>query len=186
MDVTQARKGTKLKIDGAPWMVVEYQFVKPGKGNAITKLKMKNLKTGQVVEKTYKSGEQVEKADFNQTAATFSYKQGDIFYFLDQESYEMVGISEEIVGEAAMFIKDDMECKILLYEGNPTAVEIPTFVALKITYTEPGVKGDTVSGATKVAQLETGAKVQVPLFINQGEVIKVDTRTCSYVERVSR
>lgn len=186
MDVTQARKGSKLKIDNSPWMVVEYQFVKPGKGNAITKLKLKNLQTGQVIEKTYKSGEQVEKADFQQSPATYSYKQGEIYYFLDQETYEMVGIPAEVVGDAAQFLKDDMECKILLYEGNPTAVETPTFVELKITYTEPGIKGDTVSGSTKVAQLETGARVMVPLFINQGESIKVDTRTCSYVERVSR
>ena len=183
MDVTQARKGTKLKMDGAPWLVVDYQFVKPGKGNAITKLKLKNLKTGQVVEKTFKSGEQVELADFQQSAATFSYKQGDTFFFLDQNTYEMVGIPKEVVGDAAMFLKEDMDCKILLYEGQPTAVEPPIFVELTITYTEPGVKGDTVSGATKVAELETGAKVQVPLFIEQGEVIKVDTRTGAYVER---
>ena len=156
------------------------------KGNAITKLRLKNLKTGQVVERTFKSGEQVEKADFQQTTATFSYKQGDTYYFMNQETYELEGISAEIVGDAAMYLKEDMECKILLYEGRPTAVETPIFVELEITYTEPGVKGDTVSGATKVAELETGAKVQVPLFINQGEVIKVDTRTGEYVERVNR
>ncbi len=183
MDVTQARKGTKLKMDGAPWLVVDYQFVKPGKGNAITKLRLKNLKTGQVVEKTFKSGEQVEPADFQQSPATFSYKQGDTYFFLDQNTYEMVGIPKEVVGDAALFLKEDMDCKILLYEGQPTAVEPPIFVELKITYTEPGVKGDTVSGATKVAELETGAKVQVPLFIEQGEMIKVDTRTGAYVER---
>jgi len=186
MVVTQARKGTKLKIDNAPWIVVEYQFVKPGKGKAIAKLKLKNLKTGQVIERTFKSSEQVEKADFQQLAATYSYKQGDTYYFMDQTSYEMLGISVEVVGESALFLKDDMDCKILLYEGNPTAIEIPTFVELQIAYTEPGVKGDTVSGSTKVVELETGAKVQVPLFINQGEVIKVDTRTCSYVERINR
>ena len=186
MDVTQARKGTKLKMDGAPWLVVDYQFVKPGKGNAITKLRLKNLKTGQVVERTFKSGEQVEKADFQQSTAAFSYKQGDTYYFLNQETYEMEEIPSEVVGDAALYLKEDMECRILLYEGRPTAVETPIFVELEITYTEPGVKGDTVSGATKVAELETGAKVLVPLFIEQGEVIKVDTRTGEYVERVNR
>ena len=186
MDANKVRRGMKLKIDGDPWLVVDSQFVKPGKGNAFTRMKLKNLKTGQVVERTYKSGEQVEEADFQQVTATYLYNQGDIYVFMDTQTYDQYEISEEILGDAKYYLKDNMECKILFYEGRPTSVEPPTFVELRIAYTEPGVKGDTVSGATKVAELETGAKVQVPLFIEQGEIIKVDTRTGEYVERVGK
>ncbi|NOZ01507.1 MAG: elongation factor P [Deltaproteobacteria bacterium] len=185
-ETSDIRKGLKVKINGDPWTVVSFQFVKPGKGNAFTRTRLKNLKTGQVVEKTYKTGEKLEEANFEEKYTTFLYSDGENFCFMDKNNYEQMMVPNEIVGDNAKYLMDNMEVTVLFYEGAPMSLELPTFIEAEIIHSEPGIKGDTATGVTKPATLSTGAEVSVPLFINQGDWIKVDTRDGSYVERVRK
>lgn len=178
------RGGLKIMIDGDPCAIVENEFVKPGKGQAFSRVKIRNLKTGRVVEKTYKSGESVEAADVMDTELQYLYNDGEYWHFMDPDSYEQVQADAAAVGEAAKWIKEQDMCAVTLWNGSPLSVEAPNFVALSITETDPGLKGDTSGGGGKPATLETGAVVRVPLFVQIGETIKVDTRSGEYVSRV--
>lgn len=184
MDTSDIRKGLKFMYEGQPWVVVEFQFVKPGKGQAFTRTKMKNLLTGSVLERNIRSGEKLEPADAAEVTMQYIYPEGDAFVFMNPSSGDQLSVSRESVGEAAAFLIDGIECQVTLFEGNPVNVTLPPHIVVEITETEPGVKGDTASNVTKPAKISTGATVQVPLFIGEGEWIKVDTRTGSYLERV--
>lgn len=177
------KNGLKLMIDGSPCSIIECEFVKPGKGQAFTRVKLRNLKTGRVMEKTYKSGESVEGADVVDLSLQYLYSDGDMWYFMDTGNYEQYTADESAVSGAAQWLKGEEMCEVTLWNGSPLSVLPPNFVVLEITETDPGVRGDTASGGTKPATLETGAVVKVPLFVEQGELIKVDTRTGEYVSR---
>jgi len=177
------KAGLKLIIDGDPCAVLENEFVKPGKGQAFNRVKLRNLKTGRIVERTFKSGESVEAADVVETELQYLYADGERRYFMDPETFEQHAIDEEALGDAGQWLKEQDLCSVTLWNGHPLAVTPPNFVTLQIVDTEPGVRGDTASGASKPAKLETGAVVRVPLFVDQGELVKVDTRTGQYVSR---
>ncbi len=180
------RRGLKIEIDKKPFIIVDFQHVKPGKGGAFVRTKMKNLINGAVMEKTFRSGEKVGKPDLNEKEMQYLYKDDQGFHFMDTENYEQVFISTSQVGDSANFLSDGLELTVLYYEGVPISLEIPNFVELPIEKTEPGVKGDTATGGSKPATLTTGFVVQVPLFLNEGDVLKIDTRSGEYVERVSK
>lgn len=177
------RGGLKLMIDGDPCVIVENEFVKPGKGQAFNRVKIRNLKTGRVVERTYKSGESVEAADIVDTDMQYLYSDGEFWHFMDPETYEQYAAPKEAVEEAAKWIKGEETCVVTLWNGAPLAVTPPNFVILPVADTDPGVRGDTSGGGSKPATLETGAVVKVPLFIDIGDILKVDTRTGEYVSR---
>ncbi len=178
------RGGLKLLLDGDPCTIIENEFVKPGKGQAFNRVKIRNLKTGRVLEKTFKSGETVEAADVIDRDLQYLYNDGEFWHFMDNETYEQYQADENAMAEALKWVKDQDVCTVTLWNGAPIAVEAPNFVVLEITETDPGLKGDTSGGGGKPATLETGAVVRVPLFIQTGEKIKVDTRTGDYVSRV--
>jgi elongation factor P len=178
------RKGLKLEYKGDPYEIVDFQHVKMGRGGAIVKTKMKNLKTGGVVEETIRSGEKFPTPELEEKKMQYLYTQDDLFYFMDQETYEQTSLTAGQLGDARLFLKENIEVKILYYKGQPLNVELPTFIELVVAKTEPGFKGDTASGGGKPATLETGAAVRVPFHINEGDTIKVDTRTSEYIERV--
>ncbi len=182
-DVSDFRNNLKIEVDGQPYSIVFFQHVKPGKGNAFTRTKLRNLLTNNVVEITFKSGEKVGKPDMEERTMQFLYPEGTSYHFMDTRSYEQLEMSAEQLGDQRLFLQENIEVQILLWNGKPIAVELPIFVFLKVVETDPGVKGDTVSGGQKPAKLETGATINVPLFINEGETLKIDTRTQSYVER---
>jgi elongation factor P len=177
------KNGMTLDLDGSLWTVVEFQHVKPGKGPAFVRTKMKQVLTGKVVEKTFNAGVKVEVAVVEKRDMQFLYKDGEDFVFMDTSTYDQLTISAATVGEAANFMLENAEAIVAMHEGNPLFVELPASVALEITYTEPGIQGDRSSGGTKPATLETGIDIQVPLFIKQGEKVLVDTRDGSYLGR---
>jgi len=183
-ETSDIRKGLKVLMDGNPFTVVEFQFVKPGKGAAFTRTKFKNLLTGSVIEKNIRSGEKLEPANVEERDMQFLYKEGDDFVFMDQSNYEQVTIVAEIIGDDAGLLLDNLECQVLFFNDRAVGVSLPNFVQVRVTETEPGAKGDTATNVTKPATVETGAIVQVPLFINEGDLLKVDTRSKAYVERV--
>jgi len=178
------RNGITIEMDGALYTLVYFQHVKPGKGGAFVRTRLKNLKTGAVKEKTFRAGEKVELAILDKRRMQYLYREGNGFIFMDLESYEQMTIPEEEVGETAKYLKEGTTVEIPLYEGKPVGVEPPVFVEMEVTETTPGVKGDTASGGSKPATLETGLVVSVPLFIEAGNMVKVDTRSGEYVERV--
>lgn len=178
------RSGLKLLIDGDPCTIVENEFVKPGKGQAFNRVRIRNLKTGRVVDRTYKSGETVEAADVMDYEMQYLYSDGDAWHFMDPQSFEQYAAGAEAVADAKDWLKEEDTCSVTLWNGSPLAVEPPNFVELKIVQTDPGLRGDTAQGGIKPALLETGATVRVPLFIEEGEVIRVNTRTGEYVSRV--
>lgn len=177
------RGGLKIMLDGDPYTIVENEFVKPGKGQAFNRVKVRNLKNGRVIERTFKSGESVEAADVMDTSMQYLYNDGEFWYFMDPDTYEQYSADANAVAEAAKWIKEQDMCGITLWNGSPLSVEAPNFVVLSITETDPGLKGDTSGGGGKPATLETGAVVRVPLFVQTGELVKVDTRTGNYVSR---
>ena len=183
-NTNEFRSGLKLLIDGDPCAIVENEFVKPGKGQAFSRVKIRNLKTGRVVDRTYKSGESVEAADVVDYEMQYLYSDGDEWHFMDPESYEQYVAGEAAVAEAKQWLNEEDICNITLWNGTPLLVEAPNFVELKIVETDPGLKGDTAQGGIKPALLETGASVRVPLFIEEGEVIRVNTKLGEYVSRV--
>jgi elongation factor P len=175
--------GLKIMLDGDPYTIVENEFVKPGKGQAFNRVKVRNLKTGRVIERTFKSGESVEAADVMDTQLQYLYSDGEMWHFMDPESYEQYSADAAAMGDAVKWVKDQDLCGVTLWNGAPLSVEAPNFVVLQITETDPGLKGDTSGGGGKPATLETGAVVRVPLFVQTGELIKVDTRKGEYVSR---
>ena len=175
--------GLKIMIDGDPCAIIENEFVKPGKGQAFVRAKIRNLKTGRVVERTYKSGESVEAADVMDVDLQYLYTDGEFWHFMDAKTYEQLAASAEAVGDAMKWLKEQDSCEVTLWNGTPLAVAPPNFVMLTVTDTDPGLRGDTSGGGGKPATLETGAVVRVPLFIDIGETLKIDTRTGEYVGR---
>ena len=178
------RNGVTIELEGTIFQIIEFQHVKPGKGAAFVRTKLKNIKSGGVVEKTFRPTEKCPTARIDRKDMQYLYNDGDLFYFMDNESYEQIAIAKDAIGDALKFVKENEMCKVCSHNGNVFAVEAPLFVELMITETEPGFKGDTATGATKPATVETGATVQVPLFVDQGETIKIDTRTGEYLSRV--
>lgn len=176
--------GLKVMLDGDPCSIIENEFVKPGKGQAFNRVKIRNLKTGRVIERTFRSGESLEAADVVEVSLQYLYNDGEYWHFMDQDSFEQFSADITAVGESQKWLKDQDICTVTLWNGSPLNVEAPNFVVLTITETDPGLKGDTSGGGGKPATLETGAVVRVPLFVQQGETIKVDTRTGAYVSRV--
>ncbi|MDH3712854.1 MAG: elongation factor P [Gammaproteobacteria bacterium] len=178
------RGGLKIMLDGDPYAIIENEFVKPGKGQAFNRVKVRNLLTARVVERTFKSGESVEGADVVDTEMQYLYNDGEHWHFMDVGTYEQLAADKKVVGDAAKWLKEEDMCELTLWNGAPILVVPPNFVELRITETDPGLRGDTAQGGTKPATLDTGAVVKVPLFIEQGEVIRVDTRSGEYVSRV--
>ena len=177
------KKGITIEWDGGVWNIVDFQHVKPGKGAAFVRTKYKNVITGAVVEQSFNPTAKFPTAYIDRKDMQYLYQDGDLYYFMDMESYEQIPIGKDKLGPSFAFVKENMEVKVLSYKGNVFGVEPPFFVELQVTETEPGVKGDTATNATKPATLETGAEVRVPLFINEGDMIRVDTRTGEYMER---
>lgn len=187
LDTTAIRKNLKILIDGDPWIVVDFQFVKPGKGQAFTRTRLKNMITGHSMDKTYKSGEKIgEEATVDEVEMQFLYSQGTSYTFMNNTTFEQYELTEDQVGDAKNFLVDNMNVEAQFFNSKPIGLEIPNFVELEITETDPAVKGDTVTGASKPATLSTGYVLNIPLFINAGEWIVVDTRTGAYVERVKK
>jgi elongation factor P len=186
-DTSDIRKGLKVLMDGNPFTVIEFQFVKPGKGAAFTRTKFKNLLTGAVIERNIRSGEKLEPANVETKDMQFLYKEGDDMVFMDQTNYEQVTVGKDLIGEAHDLMKDNMQCVLTFFNERPVDVSLPTFVTLEVMASEPGVAGNTAAGnVTKAATVETGATIQVPLFIRVGDMIKIDTRTHEYNERISK
>ena len=181
----QFKGGLKIILDGDPYSIVENEFVKPGKGQAFSRVKVRNLKTGRTIERTFKSGDSVEAADVFNLDLQFLYHDGEFYHFMDPASFEQYQASEAAVGDAAKWIQAEDKCDVTLWNGVPLQVDAPNFLISRVTQTDPGVRGNTSSGGTKPATLETGAVVQVPLFIEEGELLKVDTRKAEYVSRAS-
>ena len=177
------RNGVTFELDGQVVQVIEFQHVKPGKGAAFVRTKYKNVITGAVVEKSFNPNDKYPTAFIERKDMEYSYEDGGLYYFMDTETWEQIPISADILGDSFKFVKENMVCKILSYKGNVFGVEPPNFVELKVTKTDPGFKGDTATNATKPATLETGAEIKVPLFIDEGEVIQIDTRTGEYMGR---
>jgi elongation factor P len=177
------RNGVTIEVDGKVCQVIEFQHVKPGKGAAFVRTKLKDIINGGVIETTYRPTEKFPQAHIERRDMQYLYSDGDLYNFMDTESYEQIAVNQDIVGDSLKFVKENEMCKVNSYNGNVFAIEPPLFVELEITDTEPGFKGDTATGATKPATVETGAQVSVPLFVNQGDVIKIDTRSGEYLSR---
>jgi elongation factor P len=180
---SEIRSGLKVLLEGDPYSVVENEFVKPGKGQAFNRIKVRNLKTGRTIERTFKSGDSLEAADVVDTEMQYLYQDGDFFHFMVPDNFEQYTASKAAVGDNAQWLKDGLVCIVTLWNNEPLVVSPPAHVELKIVQTDPGLRGDTATGGQKPATLETGAVVRVPLFLNEGEVIRIDTRTGEYVSR---
>ncbi len=183
ISTAEFRNGARLEIDGQPYYIVEFQHVKPGKGGAFVRTKLKSYKTGNVIDRTFRSGERFDEPNLDERDMQFLYASGNACTFMDTDSFEQFTYEKDQLGTNADLLKEDMVVTVLVYEHQPIAVELPTFIELKVVDADPGVRGDTASGGTKPAVLETGAVVKVPLYLEVGEVIKIDTRTREYVER---
>lgn len=184
-DTSEFRKGLKIEIDGEPFEILDFQHVKPGKGSAFTRTTIKSLLSGRQLQPTLKSGDKVGRPDIEEKEMQFLYAQGDDYHFMDQKTFEQTFVGAKVLSDAKNFIKESISCSILFYNGKAIGVSLPNTVELKVVTCDPGVRGDTVSGATKPAVLESGYKVNVPLFINEGDVLKIDTRDGKYLTRVS-
>jgi elongation factor P len=184
--LNDVKTGLKILVDGDPYTIVDTDFIKPGKGQAFTRIKIRNLKNGRVVERTMKSSDTVDGADVVDTDMQFLYADGELWHFMQPQSFEQYHADAGAMGDAAQWLKGEEECVVTLYNGSPITVVPPNFVELQIVETDPGVRGDTASGGGKPAKLETGATVRVPLFVENGERIKIDTRTGAYVSRVGK
>ena len=185
-NASDLKKGLKIQIDGAPWAITEFEFCKPGKGTALYRCKMKNMINGAGMEKTYRPTDKIEKPDLEEREMYYSYPEGDMYVFSDAETYEEMRVSGEMLGNQVYFLIEDSLCKVLLFNGQPIEITLPTFIEKVIAETEPGARGDTATNVMKPAKLDNGYEIQVPLFINEGDTVKVDTRTGEYAERVSK
>lgn len=181
----EIKKGVAIELDGSLFRILEVNHIKMGRGSAQVRMKLRNLRTGSIIEKTVNAGERFPRARLESSTVQFLYAEDDSFHFMNTATYDQLAIPASLVGDDSRFLKENMEIELLSYGEEPLAIDLPPNVELRITYTEPGIKGDTASGGTKPATVETGATVQVPLFINNDEVIRVDTRTGQYIERVS-
>ncbi len=184
IDVNDLRKGVTFELEGQLFKVLDYSHNKPGRGNATIRTKLRNLKNGVTLERTFQSGDRVQDIRLDHHQVQYLYNDGHLYYFMDTDTYDQPAVSSDLLGENVNYLKEGLEVKLTLYEDQPIDVELPTAVELKIVESEPGVRGDTATGANKLATTETGLKVQVPLFVNVGDVIKVDTRTGEYLTRV--
>jgi elongation factor P len=184
VSTAEFKKGLKIQFDGQPYTIVDFQHVKPGKGGAFVRTKLKHMRQGRVIDNTFRAGEKVELVDFEDKHMQYLYKD-DRYHFMDSETYDQISLSAEEVGDARDFLKENTDVDILFIDGSPVTVELPTFMELAITKTDPGIRGDTASGGSKPATLESGAVVQVPLFLNEGDIVKVDTRSAEYLGRVA-
>lgn len=184
ISVNDFRNGVTVELDGQAYQVVEFQHVKPGKGAAFVRAKMKNVQTGATVERTFRGGEKLPKAHLDRREMQYLYSDGDGYVFMDNENYEQTTITRNQIGDGVKWLLENMTISVLIFQNNIIGIELPNFVELEVTDTEPGIKGDTATGATKNATLETGAVVQVPLFVNTGDRLRIDTRTSQYMERV--
>ena len=185
VDTSQFKNGLRIELDGEPFAITYFQHVKPGKGGAFVRTKVKNIRNGKIIDKTFRAGEKVELADVEDKRMQYLYRDGENLILMDNQSYDQIPVPSEVVGDALNYLLENAQVDVLFWRGKPVNVDIPSFVEAQVTETEPGMKGDTASGATKPATIETGATLQVPLFINQGEKIRVDTRNGKYVERVN-
>ncbi|HVG58434.1 MAG TPA: elongation factor P [Hyalangium sp.] len=185
IDTSEFRKGLKIEIDGEPYEIVEFQHVKPGKGSAFVRTTIRSLLSGRVLQPTLKSGEKVGKPDIEDKEMQYLYLQGEDYYFMDTRNYEQTFLSEKVLGDNKNFLKENINVSVLFYNGKAIGVTLPNSVDLKVTKCDPGIRGDTVSGALKPATMETGYTVNVPLFINEGDVLKIDTRDGKYLTRVA-
>lgn len=186
VSTTEFRNGLKIEIDGEPFVIVDFQHVKPGKGGAFVRTKFKSLKSGNVTDKTFRAGEKVDVPDLQEKTMQYLYGSDKDRVFMDTTSYEQVSLDEKQLGESVSYLKENMEIKVLYHKGMPINIEVPMFVELAIAKTDPGVRGDTASGGSKPATLETGAVVKVPLYMNEGDVVKIDTRSGTFIERVKK
>ncbi len=181
---TDFRKGLKIEMNGEPFLIVDFQHVKPGKGTAFVRTRLKSLVTGLVIDQTFRSGDKVDKPDLEEKEMQFLYQEGGEYHFMDTHSYEQIFLTADQLGENKDFLKENLVIKALFHNRKPIGVEIPMFIDLKVIKSEPGIKGDTATGATKPATLESGAVVQVPLFVEEGDILRIDTRTRAYITRV--
>ena len=180
------KNGSVLNLDGQLWNVIEFQHVKPGKGGAFVRTKLKNVLSGAVVDRTYRAGEKVNDVRLERRPVNYSYTDGDLYYFMDANTFDMIPIAGDLLGEDQLkYLKENMECEGLVHDGRVISVELPNFVELQVTRTDPGLRGDTAQGASKPATLETGAVIQVPLFIEEGDVLRIDRREDKYLSRVN-
>jgi len=184
IDVNDLRKGVTFELDGEIYKVLEYTHNKPGRGNATIRTRLRNLRSGVILEKTFQSGDRVQDIRLDHHQVQYLYHDGNIYYFMDTETYEQPALTADVIGEEVRFLKEGLEVKLTFYKDEPVSLELPVTVDLQIVDSEPGVRGDTATGATKLATTETGHKVQVPLFVNVGDTIRVDTRTGEYLTRV--
>ena len=183
---TDFKKGLKIEIDGDPYVIIEFQHVKPGKGGAFVRTKIKHMVTGRVLDPTFRSGDKVGKPDLESVEAQVLYADGEDYHFMNTATYDQIAMSVESLGDAVHFLKEQMTVDLLIYNGEPINIELPNFVELLVTQADPGLKGDTASGAQKPVTMETGLQVNVPLFINEGDILKIDTRSSSYSEKVNK
>ena len=183
-ETSDIRKGLRIELDGTPFQIIEFQFVKPGKGTAFTRTKVRNMITGAVLDRTFKTGEKLKPADTEDREMQYLYNDGNEFHFMDNNSFEQVSLEKEIIGETANYLIEEMQVNMGFFNKKPIGITLPNFVIMKVVETSPGEKGNTVIGASKPASLATGYTVNVPLFIKTGELLKIDTRTGEYVERV--
>lgn len=186
IDVNDLRPGVTFELDGEVWIVISFLHVKPGKGSAFVRTKIRNIETGNVIERTFRAGEKVKEAYVERKEFQYMYNDGTTYYFMDNKSYEQIELPEEFIGDEKYYLKEGMNIQVLYYKDRAIGVELPNYVDLEVVETEPGFKGDTAQGGSKPAILETGLKIQVPLFIEKGEIIRVDTRTGEYLERVGK
>lgn len=186
IDINSIQRDMFIEHNGMPHRVLDYDHVKPGKGQAFVRVKAKNMQTGNVIEITYKSSDSIELADFEQVFAEYSYSDGDSYHFVTQNTFEMIPLSSQALKEESLYLKEGMKVVIFIYKGQPIGIELPKQVELAVVETEPSFKGDTAAGGSKPAKLETGAVVQVPFFVKEGDIVKVDTRTGAYIEVVKR
>ena len=182
---SEFRNGLRIEIDGDPFEIAFFQHVKPGKGGAFVRTKLRNLRTGRVVDQTFRAGERVDEADVEDRRMQYLYQDGDSLVFMDTQSFDQIPFSADQVGDARRFLKENTEVDVLFWKGRPLQIELPNFIEAAVVRCDPGLKGDTASGATKPATLETGAVLQVPLFVKEGDRVRVDTRTGQYMERVN-
>ena len=180
------RKGLKIEIDNEPWVITDFEFCKPGKGTALYRCKLKNMITGNTMDRTYRPVEKIGKPDLEERELHYSYPDGDFFVFSDPQTYDEVHISKEKLGNQQYFLIEDALCSILFYRGEAIEVTLPYFIEKEIVETEPGARGDTATNVTKSAKIDNGYEIQVPLFINEGDVVRIDTRTGQYAERVNK
>jgi elongation factor P len=186
VSTTEFRNGLKIEIDGEPYVIVEFQHVKPGKGGAFVRTKFKSLKSGNVTDKTFRAGEKVDVPNLEEKTMQYLYAADKDRVFMDTSTYEQVSMNEKQLGDSINYLKENMEIKVLYHKEQPINIEVPMFVELGIAKTDPGVRGDTASGGSKPATLESGAVIKVPLYLNEGDIVKVDTRTGTFIERVKK